>query len=110
MFIRKRRGWEIPESMATPEALVFNRRGLLKTVGAAALVAGIAGCGDDEGMTTAQAGDAPEAAPAGDPSAALYPFKRNPKYMLDRDLTAEKIVASYNNYYEFGGSKNIVRE
>jgi methionine sulfoxide reductase catalytic subunit len=105
MFIRKRRGWEIPESMATPEELVFNRRGLLKTVGAAALIAGIAACGDEDG---AEAGAAPDA--GADPSAALYPVKRNAKYTLDRALTDEKIVASYNNYYEFGGDKNIVRE
>src|SRR5262249_27872639 len=43
---------------------------------------------------------------SGDPSAALYPFKRNAKYALDRPITPEEIVASYNNYYEFGDAKD----
>jgi sulfoxide reductase catalytic subunit YedY len=37
MLIKIKRSWEIPERMATPEALVFNRRGLLKGAGALAL-------------------------------------------------------------------------
>ena len=44
-----------------------------------------------------------------DPTADLYPAKRNEKYVLDRPLTDEKNNANYNNFYEFGSSKNIVR-
>ena len=42
-----------------------------------------------------------------DPSAALYPAKRNPAYTLDRDVTPEKYNLNYNNFYEFSTSKHI---
>ena len=37
MHVIRRRGWEIPERLATPEHLFFNRRGFLAASGAAAL-------------------------------------------------------------------------
>jgi methionine sulfoxide reductase catalytic subunit len=93
MLIKRRRGWELPESAATPEALFFGRRELLKvgvgTIAAAALPG-----------TAVAAGQA-------DPSAGLYPFKRNEAYKLDRELTEEKVAAAYNNFYEFGSHKRI---
>ena len=92
MLIKRRRGWELPESSATPEAWFFGRRELLK-VGA-----GIAAATALPGFAAAQAAD---------PSAALYPFKRNEAYKLDRELTEEKVAASYNNFYEFGSHKRI---
>ena len=42
-----------------------------------------------------------------DPTKDLYPAKRDEKYVLDRPLTDEKINGSYNNFYEFGTSKNV---
>ena len=42
-----------------------------------------------------------------DPSASLYPAKRNEKYTLDRPITDEKINDNYNNFYEYGTSKTI---
>jgi methionine sulfoxide reductase catalytic subunit len=91
MLIKRRRGWELPESMATPEALYFGRRDLLK-IGAASAVAVAL-------PATAQA--------EADPSAKLYPFKRNESYKLDRELTEEKTASTYNNFYEFGSHKKI---
>ncbi len=38
MLIRRNRGWEIPESQATPESIFLNRRSLIG--GAAGLAAG----------------------------------------------------------------------
>ena len=43
------------------------------------------------------------------PTKDLYPLKRNETFTLDRPITDEKINTSYNNFYEFGGSKNIVK-
>jgi len=97
LLIKRRKGWEIPESLITPEALVFRRRDFLKAAGAAAILAPLGACGDD--MLPAES----------DPSAGLYPFKRNDAYTVDRPISNESIVTSYNNYYEFGSSKNIVR-
>ncbi len=102
MLIRSRRGWEIPESQATPENIFLNRRRLLKTAAAGSLLIGGAGllaaCDD---MPAAQAAE------SDDPSAKLYPVDRNERYTLDRPLTDEGLATTYNNYYEFGSSKNV---
>ena len=91
MLIKTARPWDIPESGATPEHLFFNRRALL--AGAGAIGGALA---------------APRLARAAeDPSAALYPAPRNEAYKLDRAVTPEKVNAHYNNFYEFGMSKNI---
>ena len=37
----------------------------------------------------------------------LYPAKRNTVFTLDRPLTEESIASTYNNFYEFGGTKTI---
>jgi sulfoxide reductase catalytic subunit YedY len=42
-----------------------------------------------------------------DPTAHLYPFKRDPRFTLDRPLTPEKFVTSYNNFFEFGPEKSV---
>jgi sulfoxide reductase catalytic subunit YedY len=99
MHIVRRRGWELPESAATSESVYLNRRTLM---GAAIGAGAIAMLPDTA--------DAQRAAGVPDPSAALYPMKRNEKYTLDRPLTDEKLNASYNNFYEFGTSKNVVKE
>ncbi len=92
MNIIHRKGWEIPERLATPEDVFLNRRTLMK--GAAALGAG--------SMLPAAA-----FAQSKDPSAHLYPAPRNELYKLDRPLTPEKINSNYNNFFEFGSTKFI---
>ncbi len=115
MHIRRRRGWELPESAAIPEALYLNRRGFLKSMGFAAAGATLAG--GWLGGALAGAADAPAKAPASPahPAASasptdggLYPARRNPKFVLDRPLSDEKIAASYNNFYEFTEQKDQV--
>lgn len=90
MHIARRRGWEIPERFVTPESVVMHRRGLM--AGALAL-----------------AGTA--AAPPANAQSAVAPIPapRNPKFEPGRDVTDEKFSTTYNNYYEFGESKNIWR-
>ncbi|HUI20238.1 MAG TPA: protein-methionine-sulfoxide reductase catalytic subunit MsrP [Methylocella sp.] len=93
MLIRRRKGWEIAEREATPEHLFFKRREILK---AAATVA----------ATTAFApGSLAEEIKA--PLQPLYPAKRNETFVLDREVTPERINAHYNNFYEFGMTKDI---
>jgi len=95
MHVIRRRGWEIPERLATPERLVLNRRALLAATGATALSL-------SPKMALAQRiSDLP------DPTKDLYPASRNEKYTLDRPVTDEKINTSYNNFYEFGSSKSV---
>jgi len=97
MLIRKRRGWEIPESRATNEAVFRDRRRLIQALAAGPILA--------SGLL---AGGVASAADEPDPSSGLYPFKRDPKYTLDRPLTPAKYVTTYNNFYEFGTEKDIV--
>jgi methionine sulfoxide reductase catalytic subunit len=84
MHIMRRRGWELPERLATPEALVLSRRGALAGVGLLA------------------------AAPALAQQPATPPV--NPKYQAGRALTSEKAATTYNNYYEFSDGKDLWRE
>ena len=98
MLIRGKPGWEMRESDATPEAIFHDRRRLAKTIAAGPILlaaASIPGLrGDVEAAET-------------DPSAGLYPVKRNAAYKLDREITDERLVTTYNNFYEFGSHKQI---
>src|ERR1043166_6388181 len=93
MHVIRRRGWELPEHQATPEHLALSRRALLSGAAAALLASGPA--------SAQRIADLP------DPTADLYPAKRNEKFTLDRPITAETLNGSYNNFYEFGSSKSI---
>jgi len=100
MRIKRRRGWELPESAATPESLFRRRRELLKGLAAGpVLLAGAMG--------------APRLARADtSPWADLYPVMRNPRHKLDQrlpELTDEELATTYNNFYEFGSHKQIWR-
>ena len=109
MLLKRRKGWELPEGAATPEAHYVDRRRLLAGVGVGGLIlAAPAVFG-----TTGRHGDF---VPSGsrrtgltvdDPSSALYPAARNQRYQPDRPLTPENAVLSFNNFYEFGSHKGI---
>ncbi|MEP7031329.1 MAG: protein-methionine-sulfoxide reductase catalytic subunit MsrP, partial [Pseudolabrys sp.] len=96
MNIIRRRGWEIPERELTPEHLFFNRRSFLAGSTALAVMPG-----------AAHAQRISDLAKLPDPTADLYPAKRNEKYTLDRPITDEKVNANYNNFYEFGSQKTV---
>jgi methionine sulfoxide reductase catalytic subunit len=96
MLIR-RRGWELRESEATPEPVFLRRRELIKAIAAGPMLVPALG--------TAIAAEEEQ-----DPSAGLYPAKRNLRYTLDRPLTDEKLATTYNNFYEFGSQKAIAAE
>jgi len=95
MLIRRKPNWALPETAATPEEVVLNRRGLM--AGGALMGAGL--------MT------APALAQRidDDPTLALYPVKRNDRYTLDRPITAESDSGDYNNFIEFGSGKATAR-
>jgi sulfoxide reductase catalytic subunit YedY len=96
MNVIHRRGWDIPDSELTPERFFFDRRSFM--AGAAATVAL---------ATNANAQRVSDVAKLDDPTHDLYPAKLNDKYKLDRPITDEKVNGSYNNFYEFGTSKNV---
>ncbi|MBZ0215066.1 MAG: twin-arginine translocation signal domain-containing protein, partial [Fimbriimonadaceae bacterium] len=92
MWIKRAKGWEIPEQRATDEAVFLNRRAFIAGSGAIA-AAGLIG------LKPARAAE--------DPTMDLYPATRNPLFKLKRDITAEEINSQYNNFYEFGSHKQI---
>jgi methionine sulfoxide reductase catalytic subunit len=94
MLIRSKHGWELPESAVTPEAVFLNRRALM---GAAAGAAAWGFAGKAFAETAA------------DPTADLYPARRNTKYTVERETTPQDVAANYNNFYEFGTSKQVAR-
>ncbi len=112
MLTRTKRRWELPESAATPEGLFLSRRKLIKSVAAGSIIAAggglLSACdeGDVAGTKAAEAA-AETYYPKDDPSLSRYPVERNPKFVLDRPITEEKWAATFNNFYEFGSSKNI---
>ena len=81
MRVLRRCGWEIPEQMVTPEALVLSRRMALAGAGSIVLAA------------SARAAEVP----------------RNPKYTAGagHPITEEKYATTYNNYYEFSDDKDL---
>ena len=99
MLIKRRRGWELPERAATPEHLFHQRRRLIQGLAAGPVL--LSG-----GMGLWRAAAAEDR----DPSADLYPVSRNPRYQLDEripQLSDERLVTTYNNFYEFGSHKQI---
>jgi sulfoxide reductase catalytic subunit YedY len=98
MLIKRKRGWEIPEREATPEHIFHDRRRLAKLIAAGPILA-------------AAAPLLPRGAVAADdPSTGPYPAQRNMRYRLDRDITEERFSTTYNNYYEFNTSKDVVAQ
>jgi methionine sulfoxide reductase catalytic subunit len=83
MNIVRRRGWEIAERLVTPEHVVLNRRAAMVGLGAMTILP---------------------------PLAARADVPVNPAFKPGRPVTDEKYPTTYNNYYEFGESKNIWRD
>lgn len=115
------RDWNLPRASATPESIYLNRRDFLRrggmaALGAAALGPGaLAACGEADGNPPHAGSDAQEG-PLDNvpdtPTADLYPgAERAPAYTAGErhgSVTEERIVASYNNFYEFGTDKREV--
>ena len=95
MLVKVKKGWELPESAVTPESVYLNRRAFMATA-AAGTIAG----GTLLGGRTARA-------EGSDVWNDLYPVDRNETYQVDREITPEEDTFTYNNFYEFGSSKQI---
>jgi sulfoxide reductase catalytic subunit YedY len=93
MLTKSRKPWEIGWSEVTPQEAYRSRREFLQAAmtGAAGLAAGgvLAGC---------------EASP--EAAQAALAFTRNPKYVADGTPNTFEELTGYNNFYEFGTSKD----
>ena len=100
-FIRSPKPWNMPENRITSEAVFYNRRRFMKTLigaGIGASAMSLMGCQNTQGA---------------EPNNALVDlsdlsFSTNSNFVVDdRPLTGRILASTYNNFYEFGGSKNI---
>jgi len=98
MLIKRRRGWELPEAAATPESVYLNRRQLMRGAAGGTILA------------ASSLLASPLLAQEADPSAKLYPVKRNDAFKLDRPVTQERLATTYNNFYEYGTDKSIASD
>lgn len=98
MLIKHKKGWEIAEREATPEAAFLNRRQIMARAGAFGLVGAAGGLGFTKGAFASE-----------DDRAAMA-ATRNEAFALDRDITPEDVNLSYNNFYEFGSHKEIAKD
>ena len=101
-LIRVPKSWEISEQKATSETAYLNRRRFLKTLvgaGIGASLVPIAGCQKSASKTALEASlDLPK----------IKSAPTNPQFAsVDRPRTEETLAGRYNNFYEFGGNKNI---
>ena len=94
-FILRRPPWYLPDSAATPESKYVNRRQFLRAMGATGIIAAGIGCGT-------RLGDVALAV-----TGSLPAHETNPDYAdAGRPLSDEKLVTTYNNFYEFGFGKD----
>lgn len=109
----RKKPWDLGDE-ATPEAVYWNRREILREFGlgaiAVASLGALASCfGDSTGPDPLSEGAFNRPA-IGAAFGDRYGVSRNPKYTLgeDRELTPETVGSKYNNYYEFTTAKNRV--
>ena len=108
--MKARRPWDLPESAVTPEPVYLDRREFLGKAGAGALgLAAMSAC-DLSGQESPQEGRLSKVPPTS--TAELYPAaRRDPRFEPGSGhgvITEEKIVAGYNNFYEFSTDKEAV--
>lgn len=101
-LIRIPKSWEIPEREVTPESVFLNRRRFMKSLIGAGLSATflplMAGCQSDSVATTS----------ATEGLESFQNLPTNPAFAeVDRAITAESLATTYNNFYEFGGTKSV---
>jgi methionine sulfoxide reductase catalytic subunit len=93
--MRRHQPGRILPSQITPEAVYLNRRELLAAAVASGALAATA--------LAALPAHADDAAPKPDPR---FSFARDPKYSVTAVPTSFKDITHYNNFYEFGTSKD----
>ena len=99
MNVIHRRGWEMPESRATPEHLFFNRRAFL--------------CGGGRGRRWADArhrGGAARHRSARSVDGSLSGQAQRHVSRSTARSRDEKINGNYNNFYEFSSSEGVARQ
>ncbi len=130
-------GWRIPESQATPREVFLRRREFVRALGLGVAALGSAACGskfianEQDSVEPDPPGPVDPTTPTdpvdppwtcdddpprnplhticSSPNIDLYPAERNAAYTLgSRAITDRNSTATYNNYYEFTQSPQLV--
>ncbi len=105
--LRFRRGWEIiPQSAVTPESVYLNRRSILKAVVGLAPINSIR-TPSFLAQPTEENGIPASWSKSWGP---YFPAHRNPLFDASEEVTDERIVTGYNNFFEFSREKTEVRK
>ncbi|HAC64869.1 MAG TPA: protein-methionine-sulfoxide reductase catalytic subunit MsrP [Cyanothece sp. UBA12306] len=100
-LIRVPQSWEISENQITPPEAYFNRRRFLKSLIGAGIGASLIPLNACQKSSS-------ETALANSLKLPKLTAKTNPAFsQVDRPITEEMLAGKYNNFYEFGGTKNI---
>ena len=96
------KSWNMAESEATPESVYMDRRSFIKGTSLVTLAtaASFYGCT----VNSTPHPNKPIELTANEKES--YPAKRNKKYKLNRQMTEERIAASFNNFFEFSEIKS----
>lgn len=101
--------WYLPDSAATSEREYRSRREFIRMLGLGAVGVGALGIG----CARAEGGDGEKAmadTSSVHPTADLYPAPRNEQFTVERPLTDQETVYTYNNFYEFSERKEQVHQ
>ena len=94
--------WQVSENNITPEQVYYNRRGFLKGLigaGIAVSLVPLESCQQSSSQTALEASlQQPKLS-----GIIQSPLSKE----IDRPITKEILAGQYNNFYEFGGTKNI---
>ncbi len=104
-------GWRLSEGEATPESVYLDRRQFVSRMGGGAILAAASLACRPGGAAEAQQRGPLDNIPD-TPTADLYPVAVNdPRFTpgdRHKEVSPEEIVATYNNFYEFGTDKDGV--
>lgn len=108
IFPRIRPDWQLPEKRITSEAVFFNRRRFIKTaVGAGIGLSGAIALNSCRQPLDNADRDAFEATLG----RRIPNVSANPKFQnLDTPVTEQQYASRFNNFYEFGGTKDIWKQ
>ena len=106
-FFHLRPDWQPPDRDITDPSLFLNRRRFLKSLTGFSIAGGLlslTGCQNDP-VASVETASPPPPTVMGAPFAGV---QRNPQFANpERVLTPRELAGRYNNFYEFGGTKDI---
>ncbi len=96
------RDWEIPSNEIASESVFLNRRDFMKASAWSVGVAALSACKEQPSISF-------PSDTYSETEKKIYPASLNPAYPVDAELTEEKFAVGYNNFFEFGETKESIK-